>query len=139
MTVETIMTEFVVRVNMDDPVRVIQFKLEQGHFHHLLVVDGDRLVGVISDRDLLRALSPFVGTYSERPLDLNTLKRRAHQIMSRNPVTVQRHTNIADAARILLDRNVSCLPVLEANGDIAGILTWRDLLRYFSGDDASTD
>ncbi len=133
MTVDTIMTKYVVRVNMDDPVSVIQFKLQQGHFHHLLVVEGDELVGVISDRDLLRALSPFLGTDSELKRDLNTLNRRAHQVMSRKLITVCRTTLISEAARQLLDHHVSCLPVVDENGAIEGIVTWKDLLKHYAG------
>ena len=59
-TVETIMTQDVVTVDMDDPLYLIQRIFQREGFHHLLVVEEDQLVGVISDRDLLPAISPYV-------------------------------------------------------------------------------
>jgi acetoin utilization protein AcuB len=98
-------------------------------FHHLLVLTGERLVGVISDRDLLRASSPFVGRASERPQDVAALNRRVHQIMSRNLVVVGPETPVEDAARLMLGKRVSCLPVVGDDGKLLGILSWRDQLR----------
>ena len=86
------------------------------------------LVGVISDRDLLRALSPYLDTDAEMNRDTETLNRRAHQIMSRQPITISPESSLPEAAAIMLEQHVSCLPVLE-NGALVGILSWKDLLR----------
>ena len=81
--VETIMTRDVVTLDMDDPLHLIQRIFQREGFHHLLVVEEDQLVGVISDRDLLSAISPYVNTPSEKRRDELTLYKRAHHIMSR--------------------------------------------------------
>lgn len=128
MLVREIMTTRVATVSMDDRLNVIKEIFEQAHFRHLLVLEEDTLVGVISDRDLLRALSPYLDTDAEMTRDTDTLNRRAHQIMSRQPITIAPDRPLQEAARLMLERHVSCLPVLE-DGALVGILSWRDLLR----------
>ncbi|MGL4508139.1 MAG: CBS domain-containing protein, partial [Aeromonas sobria] len=88
MLIKEIMTTRVATVSMDDRLGVIKEIFEQAHFRHLLVLEEEVLVGVISDRDLLRALSPYLDTDAEMNRDTETLNRRAHQIMSRQPITI---------------------------------------------------
>ena len=89
-------------------------------------------MGVISDRDLLRAISPYLDTDAEMNRDTETLNRRAHQIMSREPITISPERSLQEAASIMLEQHVSCLPVLE-NGALVGIVSWKDLLRVMQG------
>ena len=98
MTIASIMTRKVVTVEMDDTRLIISMIFENVKFHHLLVVENRKLVGIISDRDFLRAISPFLKTACETTRDLDTLKKSAHQIMSRNPITVYPETSIETAA-----------------------------------------
>jgi CBS domain-containing protein len=71
MDVGSIMTTRVVSVEMDDRLDVVKKIFDTLKFHHLLVVDtGGKLKGVVSDRDLLRALSPYVGSAAENARDI---------------------------------------------------------------------
>ncbi len=133
MNVDEIMTRQIITIEMDDSVRKAKEIFERHKFHHLLVVEKKKLMGVISDRDLLLNLSPFIGTSSERPQDMATLNRRVHQIMSRTPITVSAETTVEAAAQRMLAERVSCLPVTTEDDDILGIVTWRDLLRGLCG------
>jgi len=130
MTVDSVMTREVIAVGMDDSIATIRGILEAANFHHLLVVDRHRkLVGVLSDRDVLRVISPFLGSLSETRRDVTILQRRVHQIMTRDPITVGAEVELTAAMRRLIDHDISCLPVVAADGRIEGIVTWRDLLR----------
>ncbi|MFB0515605.1 MAG: CBS domain-containing protein [Candidatus Neomarinimicrobiota bacterium] len=131
MAIGSIMTTEVVTVDPDASLKTIKEIFDHVKFHHLLVVENKRLFGVISDRDLLKALSPWLGTLDELPRDRAILSRRAHQICSRRPITATRETSVADAARILLDNNVSCLPVISREGGIEGIVTWKDIFKTY--------
>jgi acetoin utilization protein AcuB len=125
-----IMTKRVVTVKMDDTLQRIRAVFLAQKFHHLIVVDDGRVVGVISDRDLLKNISPFIGQpMMERSQDVNTLSKRAHQIMSRAPVVAREDTPVIEAATLVLRERVSCLPVVDDRMRIRGIVTWRDLLR----------
>ncbi len=128
-TVGTIMSRHVVTVTMDDTLAKARELFAKFRLHRLLVVQQKLLVGIISDRDLLKAISPNVGTTSETERDHATLNKRMHFLMSRNPVTVRPDTSIEAAARVLLEKGVSCLPVVGEQGDLLGIVTWRDMLK----------
>lgn len=132
MLIKEIMTTRIATVSMDDRLNVIKEIFEQAHFRHLLVVEEEALVGVISDRDMLRAISPYLDTDAEMTRDTETLNRRAHQIMSRQLVTIAPDQTLQAAAALMLEKNVSCLPVLE-NGALVGIVSWKDLLRIMQG------
>jgi len=91
-------------------------------------------VGVISDRDLFRPISPYLDSEAEMSRDTETPNRRAHQIMRRQPVTIASHLPVRDGVKLMLKKGVSCLPVLE-NGALVGIISWKDLLRAALEDD----
>ncbi len=134
MTVSSIMTRNVVQIGMDTSIQEIGRVFAEFGFHHVLVVDEGALMGVISDRDVLLAISPFVGAISELDRDRHTLHRRAHQVMTRHPVTVRPDTPVQEATRSMLTNGISCLPVLDEQGGVLGIITWRDLLRWHLDD-----
>jgi acetoin utilization protein AcuB len=136
MNVESIMTHKVVTVELDDSLSTIREIFDNVKFHHLLVVGSQGLLGIISDRDLLKALSPFLGMLDEHRRDLAVLNKKAHQIMSREPVAVDKETSIEAAANLLLSENVSCLPITSSDGKIEGIVTWKDIFKaYLHGSD----
>jgi acetoin utilization protein AcuB len=124
------MTRRVVTVEMDDSLQIISEIFENVKFHHILVVENQKLVGVISDRDFIKALSPFLDTPSEVKRDITTLDKRAHQIMNRTPITVDAETSIEKASNLLLENNISCLPVISPQGSVEGIVTWKDILKF---------
>lgn len=124
-----IMTRDLVTVGLDDTLADVREIFDTHRFHHLIVVENGKVAGVVSDRDLLKHLSPFVGKLSERRQDAFTLEKKVHQIMSRHVVTCAPETDAASVTRLMLEHSVSCLPVVDAQGNIQGIVTWRDLLR----------
>lgn len=132
MRVEELMTRRVVSVGPDDPLSEVKRILDGAPFHHLVVARHERVVGVLSDRDLLAAISPYADHPAETARDLATLNKRVHQVMSRNPRTVRAETSLEEAVAVLLEGPGGCLPVVDADGRPAGIITWRDLLRASS-------
>ncbi|ABA88591.1 CBS domain pair-containing protein [Syntrophotalea carbinolica DSM 2380] len=133
MRIASIMTKRVVTVQMDDTLRSINAIFCSAKFNHLLVLEDGELVGIISDRDLLKATSPFLGTAAERPQDASRWERKAHQIMTRDLITTHPHASIKDAVELLLRNSISCLPVLTEEGHVEGIVTWKDLIRTYMG------
>lgn len=129
MDVEEIMSTAVVTVEMDDSVMVIKEIFDHSKFHHLLVLESEKLFGVISDRDLLKVLSPNIGTPAETTKDLVCLNKKAHQIMTRNIHTLEESAEINDAIDIFMNYNISCIPVLNNKGRPVGMISWRDILK----------
>ena len=128
MNVRDVMTTRIVTVDMDDRLTVAKEILDSVSFRHLLVTENNKLQGVISELDLLRSLSPFLGTAAERTRDAVTIHQRVHQIMSRSPITVKPDASIRDALDIMLNNNIGCLPVLESE-QVQGIFTLHDGVR----------
>jgi acetoin utilization protein AcuB len=132
LLVSQIMSRRVVTVDMDDRLQVAKEIFDNVIFNHLLVIDENNLLqGVLSHRDLVRALSPNLGTAAEFVRDTDTLQKRVHQVMSHNPITVAPDMDIKQASQLILKHGIGCLPVIE-NNSILGIITWKDLLRSFS-------
>jgi len=135
MTVESIMSRDVVTVSPDAALIDIRKRLQEGGFNHMLVVEDGTLCGVISDRDVLKAISPFLDTYSEEHRDVKTLSQPASEIMQGDPITVAPNTPIEEASQTLLDNRVSSLPVVEED-DLVGIVTGKDMLEYYVSEGA---
>ena len=130
MTVRDIMSTRVATVSLDDRLHVVKEIFDASKFHHLLAVEDDgTLYGVVSDRDLLRALSPFIGSIVETGRDAATLDKSVHQIMTRKPITLRPDASIAAAIRVFLAHPVSCIPIVDAQFKPVGIVSWRDILK----------
>lgn len=129
MKIKNYMSVPVVTVEMDDSLAVVKEIFDNTRFHHLIVLEEGELYGVLSDRDLLRAIGPGLGTPAERNTDRAALSRKAHQIMSRRPIVVDQDRPIHDAVSLFEEHHISCLPVVDAERQLVGILTWRDLLK----------
>lgn len=133
VTVAEIMTRKVVSVELDDKLEDVKQIFDNVRFHHLMVVENGRLFGVLSDRDLLKHLSPFIDTASEQPRDRATLNKRVHQIMSRKLVTAGPELSAIEGARLMARHSISCLPIVGPKGEILGVVTLKDILYAISG------
>ena len=101
--------------------------MKENDIRHLPVLDGDRLVGIVSDRDL-KEFTPSKAT----ALDVYELhyllsKAKVADAMRRDPLRVSPEDTIEKAALLMHDSRVGCLPVVEAGGKIVGILTHEDV------------
>lgn len=130
MNIDSIMVRDLVTVSMDHTLDDVRSIFLSHRFHHLLVVEDGKLVGIVSDRDLLRNISPFIGTKAERTQDVYCLDRKVHQFMTRNVITVSPDTPIKVAMSMLLWHNISCVPVTDGQKHPVGICTWHDMMRY---------
>ena len=129
MRISQIMSREVVTIGMDDSLDKAKKIFEQTKFHHLLVVENSLLVGIISDRDLLKAVSPNLGTEAATTKDLATLNKRAHQIMTRKPIALNESALVKDAVVVFNQNKISCIPIVDKASKPVGILSWRDIMR----------
>ncbi len=140
MKVQDIMSTRVATVALDDRLRDVKKIFDSMRFHHLLAVEDDgTLYGVVSDRDLLRALSPFIGSTVETSRDVATLDKPVHHIMTRKPITLRPEARVEDAIRVFLEHPVSCIPIVDAQFKPVGIVSWRDVLRSLVPDARRTE
>jgi acetoin utilization protein AcuB len=127
LTVGDLMTKDVLTVNRDEPIRRPWELVEEKRLRRFPVMDGDRLVGIITDRDLRNATASSVVLTEKKYHDflLDTVK--VESVMTPNPKTVSPDTSLIDAARIILEMKVGGLPVIE-EGRLVGIITETDLI-----------
>jgi acetoin utilization protein AcuB len=59
------------------------------------------------------------------------MNKKAHQVMSRVPITVDAKTSIEKASNLLLENNISCIPVVSPEGVIEGIVSWREIMKFY--------
>lgn len=131
VTVEAIMTRDVVTVSADTVLYEVQQRFREGRFRHVLVTAEDgSLIGVLSDRDLLRATSPYFNTSTESLRDVQALMRSAGESVRHTPITASLDTTVKEAVGQFLEEGISCLPVLAPDGTIAGLVTSTDVMRY---------
>lgn len=129
MAVKQIMSSPVVTVELDDPILLVQKIFANATMHHVLVVENGALLGVISDRDLLQALSHKLGTAAEKQEDIATLNKRAHQIMSRNPIVLGPEDSLFTAIDVFENNQISCIPIVDEENIPVGIISWRDIFK----------
>lgn len=121
LTAEQVMTSDPICVKAELTLPELVEIFHDRHFRHLLVTDADdKLVGVISDRDVLRMMGP--GTAYKEVLE----GILAGEIMSTDMVTIDPATSVTEAIATMIDHGISCLPVVQ-NDRLLGILTNTDL------------
>jgi len=130
--VRDIMEEKIVTISAGDSLSTVEDIMTLGHVRHMPVVQAGRLVGVVSERDLLRAslsnLTEF-GAESRRAF-LHAVE--IERVMSTPPIVIGPDATVEEAALAMAEKKIGCLPVVR--GDVVvGLLTETDVLRYFAG------
>jgi len=129
MIIERRMTKNPVTCAPDMSIQDAADLMEKEHVHRLPVLDRNgKLVGVISEKDILKAAPSPASTLSAYETNYLLSKLTVKKIMSRNPVTVTKDTAVEDAAMLMIDQDLSCLPILE-DGVLVGIVSKSDLFR----------
>lgn len=129
MLVSKLMNTRFVTVELDDKLSAVKEIFESTNIHHLLVIESEMVFGVVSDRDLYKALSPNIGTKTETPKDTATLNKRVHQIVSRRPIVLPVSANIDEAIYIFNTHNISYIPIVDHEMKPIGIITTRSILK----------
>ncbi len=131
MLVKERMTRQAIVAAPDLPILEALHLMRQEHIRRLPVVDKNgRLVGIVSDRDLLLASPSPATSLSAWELTHLLAKITLRDVMSKKVITVTEDTPLEDAARIMADSKIGGLPVIR-NGALVGIITETDLFKLF--------
>jgi acetoin utilization protein AcuB len=117
-------------VNLDVPLKKIEEMMESRNIRHILVIEKEELLGIISDRDVKKYRSLFAETKASKEIDEATLEFKAHQIMSHDPITIYEDALASDAIKLMLENYISCLPVRNDDNDVIGIITSSDFMKW---------
>jgi acetoin utilization protein AcuB len=131
MPVRDLMSKDLVTVNVEDSIMKASKLMKDKKIRHLPVLKKERLAGIVSDRDLKEA-SPSKAT----TLDIHELyylldKITVGSVMPSRLFTIAPVDTVEKAAAVMLKQNISALPVVNPEGDLAGIITKGDIFRAF--------
>jgi len=132
LRVRDIMEEKVVTISVSERLSTVEDIMTLGRVRHMPVVRGGKLVGVVSERDLLRAslsnLSDRGG--AERRAFLHVVE--IARVMSTPPIVIGPDATIEEAALVMAEKKIGCLPVVEGER-LIGMVTETDVLRWVAG------
>jgi len=124
-----IMTEAPVTVQVGQKLSEVQSAMSTGGFHHVPVVDGKKLVGILSSTDLLRVSYEHgadprqVGAVLDHTISIQ-------ELMQTELVTLKETETVRDAVGHFAKGTFHSLPVVDGSGQLAGMVTTTDVLRY---------
>jgi acetoin utilization protein AcuB len=122
MRVSQYMSRSVLTVSPDTDFRQALDLMRSRKVHHLPVLDAGRVVGVVAERDVLLAAANYGA--AQVPVG---------EIMSSPPVCIADHALLKDAARLLVEKHIGSLPVLDSSNALVGIITETDIFKIAAG------
>ena len=132
MSVTKIMSKPLVTLDLDDDLEQAKSLFDKHNIHHILIIENKELVGIITDRDLHKHLSPNIGTRQESFSDTALLQKKIHLIMSRDLIVAPESITLNEAVLLFHDNHISCLPIVSKKMKPIGIITWRDILKVLA-------
>jgi len=132
MSLSKVMSTNLITLEMDDDLGKAKAIFDQHKIHHILVVSDKVLVGVITDRDIYKHLSPTIGTKNETPRDHSSLQKKLHLVMNRNLTIASEDNTLNEAVLLFYDNHISCLPIVNDKMHPIGIISWRDILKVIA-------
>jgi acetoin utilization protein AcuB len=131
MLVRDLMTKSPLTVAIDTPVIEARRMMTERRIRHLLVTDGGRLAGIVTDRDIRLNMPSPATSLSVWEINYLLARLTVASIMTTAVITVAPERDAMAAATIMLDHKIGALPVVEV-GTIVGIITETDMLRAFA-------
>jgi len=135
--VEDIMNHDIKTLTLDDTVEGCLKFMKDYKVRHVPIMeiptekDGKPyFVGIVSQRDLFRQISPYVGKIGEEETDLKAMRQTLEQVITRNPRSVSPQTPIPDMITFMVEDRIDMVPVLD-DGDMVGIVTSADIVKLF--------
>ena len=132
LRVRDIMGQSLVTVSVSERLSTVEDIMTLGHVRHMPVVQGGKLVGVVSERDLLRASLSVLSEHrgAERRAFLHVVE--IARVMSAPPIVIGPDATVDEAALVMAEKKIGCLPVVE-NDHLLGMVTETDVLRCMAG------
>jgi len=127
--VREIMTREVVTLYEEDNLTGVEEGMQRFKFRHLPVIDEGRIVGLITQRDLLRVAASSLEPGGAHKTQLLQQGVFARDVMKRDVITVAEDTTLAEAGELLWQQKLGCLPVVDADKKLVGIVTEADFVK----------
>lgn len=128
MLVQKLMTPNPITVAPNDSLGDALGTMLRHDIHELPVLDGDRLVGIVTRRDVQVALGPGALALDSDALSSDAMETTVEEVMTADVETIAPTENMATACRMLVSLRVGALPVVDALGKLRGILSVTDVV-----------
>ena len=129
MLVKDWMSKKVITVDVEASMQDAMGLMKQNNVRRLPVMKKEKLVGIVTDRDLRSASASDATSLEVHELLYLVRKIKVQKIMTKNPITIPLDYTVEEAALIFLEKKISGAPVVNRNGDVIGIITQTDLFR----------
>ncbi len=127
-----IMSSALQTVHDGEPVSRLRKIFEEGSIHHIPVVSGGKLVGMVTWSDFMRISFGEFGNQDAKGLDeILDHTYKIHDVMTKNCTTIPKSATVRDAARLLVSHNFHALPVVDGE-ELVGLVTSTDLIRFLA-------
>jgi CBS domain-containing protein len=123
-----IMTRDVIALDERQTLENIEQAMRALRFRHMPVTDGRRLIGLVSHRDLLRTSASTLLPARKEQADLLAKWFTVGDVMSRDVQTVHPDTPLSEVARLMRRNKLGCLPVVDGENTLVGIITEADFV-----------
>lgn len=127
MKVRDIMVKEVATLDVNDELSLANDIMRLGRIRHLPVVDGPRLVGIISERDLFRSSLAQALGYGSRDTRDMMKKLKIKDVMVPGAITIAPDAELREAVHLMVDHKIGCLPVVDQDR-LVGLITETDIL-----------
>jgi acetoin utilization protein AcuB len=131
MRIKDVMTKNPVTIDSETFVLDAQRIMKENNIRRLPIVDKGKLVGIITQHDLLEASPSPATSLSVHELNYLLAKMKVKEIMKKNPFTITPDTPFEEALRIGQEKKIGSFPVVE-NGKLVGIATESDIVRFMT-------
>jgi len=129
VTVRDLMAQNPATIGRNETLDLAESIMHLGRIRHMPVVDDGKVVGILSQRDLFRSALITALGFGRKTTNALIKTIKIKEIMTEQVITIAPEVTLREAARIMIDKKIGCLPVVE-NEKLVGLLTETDILRF---------
>ena len=128
-TIRDLMAQNPATLDRNETLDIPDAIMNLGRIRHMPVVEDGKVVGILSQRDLFRSALIVALGFGRRTTSALIKTIRVKEVMTKPVITITPEMPITDAARLMIEKKIGCLPVVE-NDKLIGLITETDILRY---------
>jgi CBS domain-containing protein len=129
LTVRGLMTQDPATLDRNETLDLPEKIMNLGRIRHMPVVEDGKVVGVLSQRDLFRSALIVALGFGRKTTSALIKTIRVKEVMSQNVIIIAPDASVKEAARVMIEKKIGCLPVVESD-KLVGLITETDILRY---------
>jgi len=130
MLIKDVMTPNPYTIDPDRTVLEALLMMYDHDIRRLPVIEKGKLIGIISDRDIKQTMGRPSLSDKQRAGESDELRFAVRDVMTHNLITVRQDDDLKEAIELIVENKISGLPVVDRDGNLVGVVSTIDLLRY---------